>query len=114
MMSMSQMEVGCCHYHEKGHITMECPQLKVNEVGKVEIKFVNDHLEFNGGSNYSMTLEHWHYDTFKGKPKPWSDPSFVKFELDISGKITGLEIGGNASYRKIPNNSDIHVYSILH
>ena len=69
-------------------------------LGKIKITLSDGRLILNGGANLSMTLEHWHYDTFKGQPFPWSGPMFVKFENNIIGEITYLKVGEHSTYKK--------------
>ena len=68
--------------------------------GKVEIKLDNGQLKAKFSSQMSMTLEHWHYDTFKGTyNKAWFPPAYVNFTLNENGKIEKL-LSGGMSWRK--------------
>jgi len=54
----------------------------------------------------SATLEHWHYDTFRGS---WSDPTLgstmVTFQLDAEGKVKAVEVEGLATFVKAPGRA---------
>ena len=64
--------------------------------GKVEMKIENGVLRAVSGDWLQMTLQHWHYDTYRGTyDKAWLDPAWVQLRMDkISGQAAGMEIDG--------------------
>ncbi len=62
--------------------------------GSAEVLLSNDSLvvKFTDGK-YSIALQHWNYDTFRGPNNNWWwGKSFVQFTLDKLGKVTGVLI----------------------
>jgi hypothetical protein len=68
--------------------------------GKIEIVLENGQLVIRWSSQLHMTLEHWHYDTFKGTHnKSWIRPDLVTFELNESGKVAKI-LSGSLTFIK--------------
>lgn len=64
--------------------------------GVVEVRMTNNRLIVQETPDLQLTLEHWHFDTFKGISNLfWNDPSFVQFSLDASGKVDRMKVGGS-------------------
>lgn len=64
--------------------------------GKVEVQMTNSRLVVQETPDLQLTLEHWHFDTFKGVSNLfWNDPSFVQFGLDASGKVDRMKVAGS-------------------
>jgi hypothetical protein len=62
--------------------------------GKAEVSFKEGKLIIRWSSKLEMTLEHWHYDTFKGTyNKAWIRPELVSFVLDDNGQVAKLTSG---------------------
>jgi CubicO group peptidase (beta-lactamase class C family) len=64
--------------------------------GDARVRLEDDHLVFDYNPRHLGDLEHWHYDVFR---VTWRHPifdmparSFVRFELDEKGEVTGLEV----------------------
>ncbi len=69
--------------------------------GKIEIKLENGQLKAKSSSKVYMTLEHWHYDTFKGiYNRAWFSPAFLNFTLNENGKVEKLQSGGMSWSKK--------------
>ncbi len=63
--------------------------------GSVVVSQVNGGLELKFNDSNSMTLEHWHYDTFMGTwSKAWWSRSLAQFTLNAEGKVDQLNVGG--------------------
>ena len=57
-------------------------------------------LKIRWSSMLSMTLEHWHFDTFKGSyNKAWFPVDYVSFILSEDGKVVKMQSSG-ASWGK--------------
>jgi hypothetical protein len=64
--------------------------------GDTEVRLEDDHLVFDYNPRHLGDLEHWHHDVFRAT---WGHPifdmpakSFVRFELNEEGEVTGLEV----------------------
>jgi len=64
--------------------------------GETSVRLEDGHLVFDYDPRYLGDLEHWHYDVFR---VTWRHPifdmaprSFVRFELDEKGAVTGLTV----------------------
>ena len=69
--------------------------------GKIEVKLDKGQLVAKLSSKLSMTLEHWHYDTFKVTyDKAWFQPDYVSFILDENGRVAKLQSGGQSWDKK--------------
>ena len=64
----------------------------MNMRGSVKPK---NQLAVNLNNFYSMTIEHWHYDTFRGwNDKKWYGKDNVTFNLGADGKVGSANWGG--------------------
>ncbi|MBT8477971.1 MAG: serine hydrolase, partial [Gemmatimonadetes bacterium] len=64
--------------------------------GETAVRIEEDHLVFDYNPRHLGDLEHWHHDVFR---VTWRHPifdmasqSFLRFELDETGEVTGLEV----------------------
>ncbi len=64
--------------------------------GETEVRLEDGHLVFDYNPRHLGDLEHWHHDVFRAT---WRHPifdmaarSFVRFELNEKGEVTGLEV----------------------
>jgi CubicO group peptidase (beta-lactamase class C family) len=64
--------------------------------GEARVRLEDGHLVFDYNPRHLGDLEHWHYDVFR---VTWRHPifdmpprSFLRFELDEDGAVTGLEV----------------------
>ena len=67
-----------------------------NEIyGNAQVTLDQGKLKLNFPNNISLSLNHWHYDTFLGQYNyKWSGESLVTFQLSTEGKINKLAIEG--------------------
>lgn len=69
--------------------------------GQAVVESKNGKLVVRMSSKAFMTLEHWHFDTFRGSwNKAWDGKSYVTFRLDEHGEPTRLEMSGITLMRK--------------
>jgi len=69
--------------------------------GTVKVTFTDGHLNAIISSTISMTLDHWHFDTFKGTyNRAWYGTDWVSFVLDSAGKITALQLSDGPIMKK--------------
>ena len=64
--------------------------------GLAEVIYLNESLtlKFTDGK-FSLSLQHWNYDTFRGVYNNWWwGKSFVQFSIDKSGNTSGLSFDG--------------------
>jgi hypothetical protein len=64
--------------------------------GQTEVRIEDGHLVFDYNPRHLGDLEHWHHDVFR---VTWRHPifdmaaqSFLRFELNEKGEVTGLEV----------------------
>jgi CubicO group peptidase (beta-lactamase class C family) len=63
--------------------------------GNAEVFEEDGRLKIRWSSMLSMTLEHWHFDTFKGSyNKAWFPADYVSFILSEDGKVVKMQSGG--------------------
>ena len=63
--------------------------------GNLKLVVENGALKSVLSPKTSGTLTHWHYDTFLLKfDENWNDDELISFQLDASGKVSGLKMGG--------------------
>jgi len=63
--------------------------------GTVRIEQQGETLRLVASSKRAATLEHWHFDTFRTRSdRPWEGSSAVTFQLDASGKVQAMQMGG--------------------
>lgn len=64
--------------------------------GKVVVQLNNGRLIVQETSELKLTLEHWHFDTFKGTSSLFweTTPSLVQFSLGATGQVDRLRIRG--------------------
>lgn len=63
--------------------------------GAMKVELKNGKLYIQANSKASLSLEHWHYDTFQGNwNKAWDGKSLITFQLDGNGEVKGLEMAG--------------------
>jgi CubicO group peptidase (beta-lactamase class C family) len=64
-------------------------------VADVTVVLSNNALLIQLPNNISLTLQHWHYDTFRGSfNRWWFGNSWIKFSLNEEGKVDTLSIDG--------------------
>jgi CubicO group peptidase (beta-lactamase class C family) len=70
--------------------------------GDVIVRFENGQLKAQFTPRLTTTLEHWHFDTFKGSydGQAWINPALHTFSLDQTGKVARLTVGGTTWIRK--------------
>lgn len=69
--------------------------------GDIKMELKNGKLVGQTSSYNYITLDHWHYDTFRGSwKKAWDGKSFLTFHLDANGEPKRLEIAGIMLTRK--------------
>ena len=69
--------------------------------GTVSVQFNNGVLVVQETKTLQLTLEHWHYDTFKGTSSLfWDDPMQVQFALGADGKVERMRIRGGEWMKK--------------
>ena len=69
--------------------------------GSVSVQFTHGALTVQETKALQLTLEHWHYDTFKGTSNLfWDDPVQVQFGLGADGKVDRMRIRGGEWMRK--------------
>jgi CubicO group peptidase (beta-lactamase class C family) len=86
------------------------PSLNLNEysglyqhemLGKVNVSVVSGLLQIDFNNYLYYKAEHWHYDTFiTNKDPKWRYRSLINFNLNKSGKIEELEVGGEKFTKK--------------
>ena len=75
--------------------------------GDVDVRMDNGGLRVKYGTAFDGTLEHWHYDTFRGKwPSRALGQNFVTFALGADGKVRSLEFEGVGSFNRKPAAPD--------
>ena len=63
--------------------------------GTAEVVIENNSLQLKLPNNFSLNLNHWNYDTFKGVYNDWwVGKSNVQFLLDNNGAVTGFSLDG--------------------
>ncbi|MEE9373950.1 MAG: serine hydrolase [Saprospiraceae bacterium] len=68
--------------------------------GKITIKTGKNNLSASLNDKYDLTLNHWHYDTFRSNVQTqWRERVMIRFEMDENGNITGLFFKGK-EYKK--------------
>lgn len=67
-----------------------------NEIyGDAEIVLSNNQLKIQFPNNVTLTLNHWHYDTFRGVFNyEWYGKSWITFSLNSEGKIAQFDFDG--------------------
>lgn len=69
-------------------------------VADVTVVLSNNTLLLQLPNNISLTLQHWHYDTFRGSfNRWWFGNSWIQFSFNEEGKVNALSIDGIV-YRK--------------
>jgi CubicO group peptidase (beta-lactamase class C family) len=64
-------------------------------LANITVALSNNKLLVQLPNNISLSLEHWHYDTFTGtSTRWWFGNSRVQFSLDEGGKVNALSIDG--------------------
>jgi CubicO group peptidase (beta-lactamase class C family) len=63
--------------------------------GEVEVTLVGNKLFVNANNFLKATLNHWHYETFRGEyEKDWYGKAIATFTLNATGKIEKLNFEG--------------------
>jgi hypothetical protein len=61
--------------------------------GEVQVKDEKGKLVLQFGPSFVYDLEHWHYDTFRGKCRDRAiDKALVTFTLDAKGKVSRVQL----------------------
>ena len=69
--------------------------------GNADVFEEKGQLKIRWSSQLSMTLDHWHFDTFKGiYNKVWIPADMVSFVLNEEGKVVKMQSGGASWGRK--------------
>ena len=64
--------------------------------GEAEVVLNKDTLAIKLPNHISITLDHWHYDSFYGTYSYWwYDKSWIQFSLDKEGKVASVSIDGD-------------------
>jgi CubicO group peptidase (beta-lactamase class C family) len=70
--------------------------------GSVKLSLVDGVLKADMSSTVSMTLAHWHFDTFKGAfNRAWYGSEWVTFQLDSDGKVASLQLSDGSTMKKV-------------
>ena len=63
--------------------------------GELEVKAENKKLLISLNNYQKATLEHWHYDTFRGEyDKAWNGTALAQFSLNASGQLDKINFDG--------------------
>ena len=73
---------------------------KVFQYGWVKVSKENGVLKFNLNDMVKGTIKHWHYNTYQVifDKKYWGE-MLVNVNLDVLGKLSHIDIGGDDFYR---------------
>lgn len=69
--------------------------------GQVEVALEDGSLRLRAGE-LKATLEHWHYDTFRGAwSRRWMGTTLATFHLDARGRVASLQLLGRTFRRRL-------------
>jgi len=69
--------------------------------GELEVIIQNKKLLITINNHIKATLDHWHYDTFRGEyDKAWNGIALAQFSLNATGKIEKINFDGFGFKRK--------------
>lgn len=74
-------------------------------LGELTVRDSSGSLVLSFGPNWSGTLDHWHFDTFRTRfATPVLGPAFVNFRLGTMGTVdeVQMDLAGPASFRRRP------------
>ncbi|MFT3679605.1 MAG: serine hydrolase [Ferruginibacter sp.] len=68
--------------------------------GDATITLEGNQLRLKFPNNINLTLDHWHFDVFKGKyDYIWFPDSWINFSFSNEGTVTGFDFDGNTYIR---------------
>lgn len=63
--------------------------------GELEVNVENKKLLININNRLKATLDHWHYDTFRGEyDKAWNGTAIAQFSLNATGQLEKINFEG--------------------